>query len=184
MAPAAAAYPSARSVRFTSFTFHFVIVRPFAERVLTVFVEGSVHEREALSGSRAVLPIEQAIAEHPMVKHYGCPPAAMDLVRAHRAVEGGHRKDAWRMVLDCASGHERAIVDAVGRAHRLWLEYRDGVCRAAQDAGGTMEYCRGVGWQLAHLMEREHGQASLELLRRVKTALDPSGILNPGKVAL
>jgi glycolate oxidase len=60
----------------------------------------------------------------------------------------------------------------------------DGVCRAAQDVGGTMEYCHGVGWQLAHLMEREHGEAGLEVLRRVKAALDPSGILNPGKVAL
>ena len=59
----------------------------------------------------------------------------------------------------------------------------DGVCRAAQDAGGTMEYCHGVGWKLAHLLEREHGKAGLEVLRRVKRALDPVGILNPGKEA-
>jgi pyrroloquinoline-quinone synthase len=55
----------------------------------------------------------------------------MDLVRAHRAVEGGHRKDAWRMVLDHAHGHEERIAAAVERAHGLWLAYRDGVCRAA-----------------------------------------------------
>ncbi|HLY36828.1 MAG TPA: FAD-binding oxidoreductase [Candidatus Binatia bacterium] len=58
----------------------------------------------------------------------------------------------------------------------------DGVCRAAQDAGGTMEYCHGVGWKLAHLMPPEHGAAGLDVLRRVKAALDPAGILNPGKV--
>jgi FAD/FMN-containing dehydrogenase len=58
----------------------------------------------------------------------------------------------------------------------------DGVCRAAQDAGGTMEYCHGVGWQLAHLMERELGAVGLDLLRRLKRTLDPRGILNPGKV--
>ena len=57
----------------------------------------------------------------------------------------------------------------------------DGICRAAQDAGGTMEYCHGVGWKLAHLMEREHGAAGLDVIRRVKAALDPAGILNPGK---
>jgi FAD/FMN-containing dehydrogenase len=45
-----------------------------------------------------------------------------------------------------------------------------------------MEYCHGVGWQLAHLMEREHGAVGLELLARLKHALDPHGILNPGKV--
>ncbi|HJQ85189.1 MAG TPA: FAD-binding oxidoreductase, partial [Candidatus Binatia bacterium] len=60
----------------------------------------------------------------------------------------------------------------------------DAVCRAAQDSGGTMEYCHGVGWKLAHLLEREHGAAGLELWRRVKGALDPHGILNPGKGAL
>jgi FAD/FMN-containing dehydrogenase len=56
----------------------------------------------------------------------------------------------------------------------------DGVCRAAQASGGTMEYCHGVGWKLAHLMPEEHG-AGLEILRRIKRALDPAGILNPGK---
>jgi len=107
--------------------------------VLTVFVEGSVHERAELSRAdeRGAIPrddpatVERAIAEHPMVKHYGCPPSAMDLVRAHRAVEGGHRKDAWRMVLEHARGHEASIVEHVERALRLWLAYRDGVCRAA-----------------------------------------------------
>ncbi len=60
----------------------------------------------------------------------------------------------------------------------------DGACRAAQRAGGTMEYCHGVGWKLAHLMEREHGGTGLDVLRRVKAALDPAGILNPGKGGL
>ena len=100
--------------------------------VLTIYVEGSVHERAELAGTRQHAPIEEAIARHPMVALYGCPPAAMDLVRAHRAVEGGHRKDAWRMVLEHAAGHEEAIVAAVERADRLWKSYRDGVCEAAQ----------------------------------------------------
>lgn len=100
--------------------------------VLTIFVEGSVHERAELAGRREQLPVEQAIAKHPMVLHYGCPPAAMGLARAHRAVEGGHRKDAWQMVLDHADGHQNAIVAAVERASELWHAYRDDVCRAAR----------------------------------------------------
>lgn len=101
--------------------------------VLTIFVEGSRHERDELAGRRSDVPIEQAIAEHPLVKHHGCPPERMRLVRAHRLVEGGHRRDAWRMVLDHVSPDESgAIVDAVAEAHRAWRAYRDGVARAMQ----------------------------------------------------
>ena len=100
--------------------------------VLTIFVEGSVHERAELAGGRTHVPVEEAIATHPMVAHYGCPPAAMGLVRAHRAVEGGHRKDAWQMVLTHADGQQNAIVAAVERASELWHVYRDDVCSAAK----------------------------------------------------
>ena len=100
--------------------------------VLTIFVEGSVNERAELAGTRVHAPIEEAIARHPMVAHYGCPPSAMGLVRAHRAVESGHRRDAWQMVLGHARGHEDAIVSATSRARELWLAYRDAVCDSAE----------------------------------------------------
>jgi pyrroloquinoline-quinone synthase len=98
--------------------------------VLTVFVEGSVHERAELEGRRAFPPVEQATLDHPMVKHYGCSPDNMLLLRAHRMVEGGHRKDAWDSVLehtdaDLAGAVERAVEEALAR----WLKYRDGVAR-------------------------------------------------------
>lgn len=102
--------------------------------VLTIFVEGSVHERAELSGRRNLAPIDEAIAAHPMVVHYGCPPDRMRLARAHRQVEGGHRADAWRTVLSHAGpdGGElsNAIANAVEEALGLWLAYRDGVARA------------------------------------------------------
>lgn len=99
--------------------------------VLTIFVEGSVHERKELEGRREHLPVEEAIAAHPMVAFYGCPKDAMGLVRAHRAVEGGHRKDAWEMVEGHAGAYEAQIVAAMERASELWHAYRDDVCRAA-----------------------------------------------------
>lgn len=55
--------------------------------------------------------------------------------------------------------------------------------RLAQDMGGAMEYCHGAGVRLAHLMSRERG-ASLAVLRSIKSALDPKGIMNPGKLGL
>ncbi|MBI2888095.1 MAG: FAD-binding oxidoreductase [Chloroflexi bacterium] len=74
------------------------------------------------------------------------------------------------------------VVDAEGPTGRLG-QGMDALLALAQDLGGSMEYCHGVGVRLAHLMEREHG-AGLTALRRIKHALDPQGILNPGKLAL
>ena len=51
----------------------------------------------------------------------------------------------------------------------------------AQEMGGTMEYCHGVGIKLAHLRENELG-AGLSVVRRLKKALDPNNILNPGNL--
>ena len=59
----------------------------------------------------------------------------------------------------------------------------DEVLTLAQDMGGIMEYCHGVGIKLQHLLGRELG-ASREALQSIKGALDPAGIMNPGKLAL
>jgi FAD/FMN-containing dehydrogenase len=59
----------------------------------------------------------------------------------------------------------------------------DELLRLGQDMGGSMEYCHGVGMKLPHLMERELGPA-MTLLRQVKKAVDPAGIMNPGKMGL
>ena len=76
-----------------------------------------------------------------------------------------------RAVLDSTESPD-SFAEAVGRVLRL-----------AQDMGGTMEYCHGVGLKLAHLVGREWG-SGLELARRLKRAVDPHGIMNPGKLGL
>jgi FAD/FMN-containing dehydrogenase len=57
----------------------------------------------------------------------------------------------------------------------------DAILRLAISSGGSMEYCHGVGVRLAHLMREEHGEAGVEVMRRVKAALDAGGVLNAGK---
>ena len=101
-----------------------------AVALLTIFVEGSVNERAELAGTFVRASGEAAVHEHPLVKHYGCPPEAMDLTRAHAEVEGGHREDAWRMILSHApDGSDPAlvVVDTCEAALRAWHAYRDGV---------------------------------------------------------
>jgi len=74
------------------------------------------------------------------------------------------------------------LMDPEGSDGRLG-QAADAVLTLAQDLGGSMEYCHGVGLRLAHLMAREHGYG-LEVLRKLKHTLDPENIMNPGKLAL
>ncbi len=101
-----------------------------AVALLTVFVEGSVNERAELAGTFVRRVGDAAVREHPLVKLYGCPPEAMRLTTAHAAVEGGHREDAWTMVLTHApEGTEAAlaVMATCEEALGLWQAYRDGV---------------------------------------------------------
>jgi pyrroloquinoline-quinone synthase len=100
--------------------------------VLTIFVEGSKNERAEMAGQkRDEVPLEQAMREHPLVRVHGCPPEKMRLVQVHRLVEGGHRDDAWAMVLEHVTDDATAarVGDAVEKALASWLLYRDGVAR-------------------------------------------------------
>ena len=57
------------------------------------------------------------------------------------------------------------------------------VLKLAQDMGGVMEYCHGVGVKLNHLLAREMGVGQ-DVVRALKQALDPNNIMNPGKLGL
>jgi pyrroloquinoline-quinone synthase len=99
--------------------------------VVTIWVEGSVHERDALAGREE--PIEEKARTHFLVRHHGLRPEQLMLMRAHAAVEGGHRHDAWETVLGHARTVElrQATVEALGTACELWHRYRDEVSRTA-----------------------------------------------------
>jgi pyrroloquinoline-quinone synthase len=110
-----------------------------AVALLTIFVEGSVHERAELAGTYRRPEGKEATARHPLVLHYGCPEAAMELTRAHAAVEGGHRADAWGVVTRYVrgdSGVQEAVLATCQRALAMWHAYRDGV---AERMGLTRE---------------------------------------------
>ena len=57
------------------------------------------------------------------------------------------------------------------------------VLQLAQDMGGVMEYCHGVGVKLNHLLAREMGVGQ-DVVRALKQAMDPNNIMNPGKLGL
>ncbi len=57
----------------------------------------------------------------------------------------------------------------------------DRIVERAIEAGGTASGEHGVGYGKLGYMKREHG-AALDTMRAIKQALDPLGIMNPGKM--
>jgi alkyldihydroxyacetonephosphate synthase len=69
--------------------------------------------------------------------------------------------------------------DALALHDRIW---EDGMS-ATLDAGGVMNDHHGVGLKLGPYMRRQHG-AAFDAMVRIKAALDPHGVMNPGKMGL
>jgi D-lactate dehydrogenase (cytochrome) len=96
-----------------------------------------------------------------------------------------------------ALGHTTCIVGHVGDGNfhqmvlydpndpqgleRAWDMDRRIVSRGLA-LGGTCSGEHGVGLGKREFLEREHGAEALAVMRGVKAALDPKGILNPGKM--
>ena len=56
--------------------------------------------------------------------------------------------------------------------------------RAALDLGGTVTGEHGIGSARREWLEEQRGADAVRVMRAIKTALDPQGLLNPGRVLL
>jgi glycolate oxidase len=79
--------------------------------------------------------------------------------------------------------HPTFVLDATDddQRRRAFAAFDD-VLRLGLSLGGTVTGEHGVGALKAAWLERELGPVSLAVHRAIKAALDPAGILNPGKV--
>lgn len=71
------------------------------------------------------------------------------------------------------------------RDEREWKRVEgaiDSIFERALALGGTLSGEHGIGLAKARFMEMETSRATLVYSRRIKAALDPKGILNPGKI--
>jgi alkyldihydroxyacetonephosphate synthase len=50
--------------------------------------------------------------------------------------------------------------------------------------GGTINHHHGIGLNLGRFMKLELGEAGMENFRKIKRAMDPNNIMNPGKIGL
>lgn len=68
-----------------------------------------------------------------------------------------------------------------GRELEQWQQVKHAATAAIHTAGGTVSHHHGIGNE--HLpLEAEHGPLAAACLAAVKAALDPTGIMNPGKL--
>jgi len=65
------------------------------------------------------------------------------------------------------------------RVHRAVQE----IFKKALSLGGTLSGEHGIGMAKARFLEWELGDSGLEVLKKIKRALDPENILNPGKMS-
>ena len=75
---------------------------------------------------------------------------------------------------------ERADAGAVARARRAVGE----TFAASVELGGTISGEHGIGYVKAPYLDPALGSETIDAMRRIKRALDPQGILNPGKAGL
>lgn len=77
-----------------------------------------------------------------------------------------------------------AEADTEAEVSDLYYRILDAAFIACQDMGGTLTHHHGVGMGKGRWMPRELGDGGFDLLRRIKGAVDPAGIMNPGKLGL
>jgi len=76
------------------------------------------------------------------------------------------------LLVDPASAEEAALAESLSER----------IVRRAIRHDGTCTGEHGVGLHKMRYLEEEHGEAAVAVMRRIKQALDPLDILNPGKV--
>ena len=101
-----------------------------ATAVTTIFIEGTRYERGEVDSKAEKRPAPD-LSQHPLVLHYGLPVESLSLTKAHREVEGSHRRAAWDIVLDFIGESKRQdVISGMNRALQGWLDYRDDVASA------------------------------------------------------
>lgn len=103
--------------------------------------------------------------------------ACRALIPGSRPVPFGHLGDG-NIHMNLAQPEGMAAADFLARSHDIM----DVVNAVVRDLGGSFSAEHGIGRLKTDMMEEWRGGAELAAMRRIKAALDPQGIMNPGKL--
>lgn len=103
--------------------------------VLTIFVQGSVNDREEVmkqKDPKSKADIEALVGQHPLVAHHGLPQEHLDLIRAREMIEPCNRSTVYNLIVKEAgeSATKTLILEKLETGLQVWLQYRDGIARA------------------------------------------------------
>ncbi|MFX1299237.1 MAG: FAD-binding oxidoreductase, partial [Promethearchaeota archaeon] len=62
--------------------------------------------------------------------------------------------------------------------------FQEKILEVVYSLGGTITAEHGIGLWKQQFLEKEFGKATLEVMKKIKKALDPNNILNPDKMGL
>jgi FAD/FMN-containing dehydrogenase len=106
-----------------------------------------------------------------------CSAALAALIPGARPVPFGHMGDGnIHMNLEQPDGGDPAAF--LARSHDIM----DCVNEIVRELGGSFSAEHGIGRLKTDMMESWRGGAELDAMQRIKAALDPGGLMNPGKV--
>lgn len=63
-----------------------------------------------------------------------------------------------------------------------WERVKRSACEAIVEAGGTITHHHGIGADHRRYLKREDGKTGIRMIRSAKAAVDPTGVMNPGKL--
>lgn len=144
--------------------------------------EDADEARELLATRRLALPAMERLGRC-LVEDVGVPPSRLpDLMEAIEDIAARHEVDI-RTIAHAGDGnaHPVFILPAEGEVpERVWTA-ADEVFRTALAMDGTLTGEHGVGELKQRWLGDAIGEDVLDVQRRIKDALDPLGILNPGR---
>ena len=103
--------------------------------------------------------------------------ACQALIPGSRPVPFGHLGDG-NIHMNLAQPQTMSATDFLARSHDIM----DCVNAVVRDLDGSFSAEHGIGRLKTDMMEEWRGGAELAAMRAIKAALDPQGIMNPGKV--
>ena len=149
----------------------------------------SIAQSRALWAIREHIPLAQA-ADGKNIKHDISVPISRiaDFVEQTDALLA----QAWPGVQVVCFGHlgdgnlHYNIAPPAGTPHEAFLAYQGDINRIVHDSvaafGGSISAEHGIGALKRDELPRYKAQVELDLMRAIKAALDPLGIMNPGKI--
>jgi FAD/FMN-containing dehydrogenase len=103
--------------------------------------------------------------------------ACRQLMPGIRVVAFGHMGDG-NIHFNLEQPETMSAADFLARDHDIM----DTVCAVVRDLDGSFSAEHGIGKLKPYMMPEWRGGAELDLMQRIKSAIDPHGLMNPGKV--